>query len=179
MAKKAAEARSAVGDEKQTLATMQAELQIMDLKLAGQDQAARLAQIELDFNQKINQALSQASDLWSQMAQAYADGNVALGDQLAQHAQLKQAEADELGIEKQKTEQLEMQTQALHDQQAAERARADAAARAMGPNPLTVNALAQGNLRLGATTDVYVQALAASRGIPVGSPGIQSAISAD
>jgi hypothetical protein len=148
MAKKAAEERNAVGDEQQTLAYMEAEIQIMDLKLAGQDKAARLAQIELDFNQKINQALAQAADLWSKMAQAYAEGNVALGDQLAEHAQLKQDESDELEIEKQKTEQLEMQTQAIHDQQKAE---AERAAAAQGPNPLTVSALAQGNLRLGAT----------------------------
>jgi hypothetical protein len=167
MAKKAAEERNGVDDEKQNLATMEAEIQIMDLKLAGQDEAARLAQIELDFNQKISQALSQAADLWSQMAKAYADGNVALGDQLAQHAQLKQAEADELETEKQKTEQLEMQTQALHDQRNSE---ADRAAAAQGPNPLTVSALAQGNLRLGATSDIYAAALAASRGLQQGSP---------
>ena len=62
------------------------------------------------------------------MNQAYAEGNTQLGDQLAIHAQLKQAEADELAIEEQKTLQLEQQKQAIEEQRAA----AERQARAMG-----------------------------------------------
>jgi hypothetical protein len=58
---------------------------------------------------------------------------------------------------------------ALEEQAAAEE---DARRHALsyGPNPLTINALASDNLRLGATSDVYAQALAASRGLKPGSP---------
>ena len=38
-----------------------------------------------------------------------------------------------------------------------------------GASPLTVGALAEGNLRLGATSDVYAAALAASRGLQPGT----------
>ena len=167
-AKKAAEERAAVDDEKTNLAVLQQELVILDLKLAGQDEAARLVQIELDFNIKINQALAEAADLWTKMAQAYRDGNVALGDQLAQHAQLKQDEATELELEKQKTEQLESQNQALKDQATSQSA-ASPNASTYGSSPLTVSALAEGNLRIGATSEIYAAALAASRGLKAGS----------
>ena len=166
MAADAAAEGANVEKERGNLAVMQQENMLLDLRLQGRDAEAAQLQIQFDFQAKINNALVEANDLWAQMNQAYAEGNTQLGDQLAIHAQLKQAEADELAIEEQKTIELEQQKQALEEQRAA----AERQRQAMGPNPLTINALAEHNLRLGATTDVYVQALAASRGIQPGSP---------
>ena len=74
-------------------------------------------------------------------------------------AQENEALAQQLETEKQATLQLEQQRQEQERQRIAQ-----------GPNPLTINALAQNNLRLGATSDVYAAALAASRGLKPGSP---------
>src|SRR5262249_29466825 len=174
-AAEAAKEKAKVDSERNTLEQLKQENVLLDLKIAGQTEAAQLTQIEFEFRNKINETLAQANDLWTQMAQAYAEGNKELGDQLAIEAQIKQEEADQLDIERQKTEQLQMQENSLKDQQATRSSGGGAGTPESfyGPHPLTIAALAEGNLRLGATSDVYAAALAASRGIQPGTPAYE------
>lgn len=80
------------------------------LELSGHKEAADSARIEYEFQQKITDARAEQNDLWAQSAQAYAEGNTAAGDELAQAAQLKDVEIEQLDIEQQQTEALKDQT---------------------------------------------------------------------
>ncbi len=130
----------------------QLDLQISDLKNKGNEYDAFLLeqqraalQINLDFDEKIQAALDKANE-------ARAKG-------LEQTAQENELLAQQLDTERQAALAIQAQADAQQRQRIAQ-----------GPNPLTINALAQNNLRLGATSDVYAQAVAASRGIQPGTP---------
>ncbi len=101
MAAEAAEEKASVESEKENLGTLEEEAAVQALINSKMGEAARELKIQYDYNHRIKEALTEANSLWTKMAQAYRDGNKALGDQFAIHAQLKQAEADELEILKQ------------------------------------------------------------------------------
>ena len=65
-------------------------------------------------------------------------------------------------------QQLETEKQATLDRER-QRQEQERQRISQGPNPLTINALAQGNLRLGATSDVYAAAVAASENLQPGT----------
>lgn len=130
----------------------QLDLQISDALNKGNAYGAFLLQnqanilkINLDFDEKIQKALD--------------DANTARAKGLEQTAQENELLAQQLETERQSVLALEQQKEAQDRQRISQ-----------GPNPLTINALAQNNLRLGATGDVYAQALAASLGIQPGTP---------
>jgi len=116
-AAKAAEEKAKVESEQNTLEQLKEQNVLLDMKLAGQEEAAKYTQIEYEFRGKINEALGQAADLWYQAAKAYSDGNNALAEQYSKEAQIKDQEAEQLAIEKQKTTQLEMQNEELKTQE--------------------------------------------------------------
>ena len=130
----------------------QLDLQISDLRNKGNEYGAfllesqrNLLQINLDFDEKIQAAIDKADEARAKGLELTAQENELLAQQLA--------------AERQVTLEQEQQRQAQERQRIAQ-----------GPNPLTISALAEGNLRLGATSDVYAAALAASRGLKPGSP---------
>ena len=123
------------------------DLQISDLRNKGNEYGAfllenqrNLLQINLDFDEKIQAAIDKANEARAKGLELTAQENEALAQQLE--------------TERQATLELEQQRQEQERQRIAQ-----------GPNPLTINALAQNNLRLGATSDVFAAALAASRGL--------------
>ena len=127
------------------------DLQISDLRNKGNEYGAfllesqrNLLQINLDFDEKIQAAIDKANEARAKGLELTAQENEALAQQLE--------------TERQAATALEEQRQAQERQRIAQ-----------GPNPLTIGALASGNLRLGATSDVFAAALAASRGIKPGS----------
>jgi hypothetical protein len=130
----------------------QLEAQLQDEIFKGQTNAAIATQnliditkIELDYNEKIQAAIDKANEARAKGLELTAQENEALAAQL----------------ETEKQEALATQ------QQAQERQRI---INSYGPHPLTINALAEANLRIGATSDVYAAALAASRGLKPGTP---------
>jgi hypothetical protein len=191
MAAKAAAEKVNVEREKQNLADLKEANAELDLRLQNRAEEADLLHTNYEFDKQINEALGEANDLWDQMANAYRDGNKALGDQLAIHAQLKQAEADELEIEKQQTLELKAQQQLIDsmtragisqsryaDAQQGTLTRAGtgvdyinaAGNRVSIAAPATmdlsvIGGLASGNLRMGATPDVLAAAIAHFQGL--------------
>jgi hypothetical protein len=101
MAAKAAAEKANVEAEKENLDDLKQQAQIQELVNSKLTQAARELKIQNDYQAKIKQALNDANDLWTKMAAAYAQGNKSLGDEYAQHALVKQQEADELELLKQ------------------------------------------------------------------------------
>jgi hypothetical protein len=128
------------------------DLQIRDALNRGDEYGAFLLQsqadtlkINLDYDEKIQKALD--------------DANIARQKGLELTAQENELLAQQLETERQATLALEQQRQEQQRQRIA-----------LGPSPLTIGALAADNLRLGATSDVYAAALAASRGLKPGTP---------
>src|SRR5262249_54061486 len=62
-AAEAAKEKAKVDSERNTLEQLKQENVLLDLKIAGQTEAAQLTQIEFEFRNKINDTLAQANDL--------------------------------------------------------------------------------------------------------------------
>jgi hypothetical protein len=112
---------------------------------------SNILKINFDYEEKIQKALD--------------DANISRQKGLDLTAEEDEFLAQQLETEKQAALALEQQRQEQ------ERLRIS-----QGPSPLTINALAQGNLRLGATSDVYAAALAASENLKPGSPAYEQLV---
>src|ERR1700730_16580611 len=107
------EAKGKLTSAQESLGAVDERAKELQLELAGETGKLDLMKTELQYDKQITKSRDDANDLWTQMADAYRQGNVAAGDLLAKAAQLKDIEADRLGSEKEIAVLLQQQAAGL------------------------------------------------------------------